>query len=95
MMLAMQEMNAVSRRSFLQMGAFGAIGLAGAGRLGANPLGLPIGCQTWPVRQTIGKDLPAGFQRSEFLLEKGFLDMVVHRKDMKATVTQVLSLLKA
>ncbi len=47
------------------------------------------------IRQTIGRDLPPGFQRSEFLLEKGFLDMVVHRKDMKATVSQVLSWLTA
>src|ERR1017187_9452109 len=54
MMLAMQQMNAISRRSFLHVSA---IGLVGAGYLGANPLGLPIGCQTWPVRQTIGKDL--------------------------------------
>jgi len=45
------------------------------------------------IRQTIGKDLPPGFQRAEFLLEHGFLDMVVHRKDMKQTVSQLLSLL--
>jgi len=45
------------------------------------------------IRQTIGKDLPKGFQRSEFLLEKGFVDMVVHRKDMKETVARVLTLL--
>ncbi len=45
------------------------------------------------IRQTIGKDLPPGFQRSEFLLEKGFVDMVVHRKDMRSTVGQILALL--
>lgn len=45
------------------------------------------------IRQTIGKDLPKGFQRSEFLLEKGFVDMVVHRKDMKETVTRLLKML--
>lgn len=45
------------------------------------------------IKQTIGKDLPAGFQRSEFLLEHGFLDMIVHRKDIKNTVSQILSLL--
>jgi acetyl-CoA carboxylase carboxyl transferase subunit beta len=45
------------------------------------------------IRQTIGKDLPPGFQRSEFLLEHGFLDMVVHRKEMRHTVSQLLSLL--
>lgn len=42
------------------------------------------------IKQTIGKDLPEGFQRAEFLLEKGFVDMVVERKDMKATVSKVL-----
>ena len=45
------------------------------------------------IKQTIGKDLPPGFQRAEFLLEHGFLDMVVHRKDLKNTVSQLLSLL--
>ena len=33
------------------------------------------------VKETIGKDLPTGFQRSEFLLEHGFVDRIVHRKD--------------
>jgi len=47
------------------------------------------------IRQTIGKDLPPGFQRSEFLLEKGFVDMVVHRKDMRTTVGQLIALLTA
>jgi len=42
------------------------------------------------IKQTIGKDLPPGFQRSEFLLEHGFLDMVVHRKEMKNTVSSLL-----
>jgi len=45
------------------------------------------------IKQTIGKDLPPGFQRSEFLLEHGFLDMVVHRKELKNTISQLLSLL--
>lgn len=35
------------------------------------------------IKETIKKDLPAGFQRSEFLVEKGFLDFVVNRKDLK------------
>ncbi|MCX7835008.1 MAG: acetyl-CoA carboxylase, carboxyltransferase subunit beta [bacterium] len=39
------------------------------------------------IKQTIGQDLPPGFQRSEFLLEHGFVDRVVHRKDL-ATVTK-------
>jgi acetyl-CoA carboxylase carboxyl transferase subunit beta len=45
------------------------------------------------IKQTIGKDLPPGFQRAEFLLEHGFLDMVVHRKELKGTISQLLSLL--
>jgi len=35
------------------------------------------------VKETIGKDLPEGFQRSEFLLEHGFLDAIVERKELK------------
>lgn len=35
------------------------------------------------IKQTIGADLPEGFQRAEFLLEKGSIDMVVNRADMK------------
>jgi len=42
------------------------------------------------IKQTIGQDLPEGFQRSEFLLEKGFLDRVVHRKDLRNTIMSVL-----
>jgi acetyl-CoA carboxylase carboxyl transferase subunit beta len=42
------------------------------------------------IKQTIGKDLPKGFQRSEFLLDKGFVDLVVHRKELKETITKML-----
>ncbi len=42
------------------------------------------------IRQTIGKDLPKGFQRAEFLLEHGFVDHVVHRREMKQTVARLL-----
>ncbi len=45
------------------------------------------------IRQTIGKDLPQGFQRAEFVLEHGFLDMIVHRRDMKEKVAQMISLM--
>lgn len=45
------------------------------------------------IRQTIGKDLPPGFQRAEFQLEHGFVDMVVHRKEMKETVTRLIKLM--
>lgn len=44
------------------------------------------------IRQTIGKDLPEGFQRSEFLLEHGFIDIISHRKDLKQTIYNFLSL---
>ncbi len=42
------------------------------------------------IEQTIRKKLPDGFQSSEFLLEHGFLDMIVHRRDMKATLAKIL-----
>ena len=40
------------------------------------------------IEQTIRQKLPEGFQRSEFLLEKGFLDAVVHRRDLKRYITR-------
>jgi acetyl-CoA carboxylase carboxyl transferase subunit beta len=43
------------------------------------------------IEQTIRQKLPEGFQRSEFLLEKGFLDAVVHRKDLKPYIARALS----
>ncbi len=43
------------------------------------------------IKDTIKKDLPEGFQSSEYLLEHGFLDMVVHRKDLKKTLRDLLS----
>ena len=46
------------------------------------------------IKETIKKDLPKGFQTSEFLLEHGFLDMIVHRKDMKAKLAQLLQYFK-
>ncbi len=45
------------------------------------------------IKQTIGKDLPNGFQRSEFLVEKGFVDLIIHRKEMKDQLTKILNLL--
>ena len=44
------------------------------------------------VKDTTGKDLPEGFQTSEFLLEHGFLDFVVHRKHLKNRVNQYIDL---
>ena len=45
------------------------------------------------IKQTIGKDLPHGFQRTEFLLEKGFLDHIVTRKNMKDTLGNIIQML--
>src|SRR6187397_324064 len=47
------------------------------------------------IEQTIRQKLPAGFQRSEFLLEKGMLDLVVDRRDMKNTIAQALRFMGA
>jgi acetyl-CoA carboxylase carboxyl transferase subunit beta len=44
------------------------------------------------IKETIKKDLPPGFQRSEFLLEHGFLDFIVSRKDLKEKLKQLLIL---
>jgi len=79
-------MSTISRREFL-VGAgscAAAIGLlsTGAVKLGASPLGLPIGCQTWPVRDMIAKDLPgtlkvladAGFQSIELCSPAGYAE---------------------
>jgi acetyl-CoA carboxylase carboxyl transferase subunit beta len=45
------------------------------------------------IKQTIGKDLPKGFQRSEFLMEQGFVDIISHRKDLKSNIYNVLTLM--
>lgn len=45
------------------------------------------------IRETIGKDLPEGFQTSEFLMEKGFVDFIVKRTEAKAKVGQTISLI--
>jgi len=47
------------------------------------------------IEQTIRQKLPEGFQRAEFLLEKGFLDAVVHRRNLKAYLVRSLAFLKA
>src|SRR5580704_1216255 len=79
-------MSELSRREFVKRTASGAAaaGLfsAGAFELRANPLGLPIGCQTWPVREGIAKDFPgtikelaaAGFQNIELCSPVGYQD---------------------
>jgi acetyl-CoA carboxylase carboxyl transferase subunit beta len=47
------------------------------------------------VRETIGRDLPEGFQTSEFVLEHGFLDKIVERKDLKGFLAKTFTLLKS
>lgn len=44
------------------------------------------------IEQTIGQKLPEGFQRSEFLLEHGFVDAIIERKDLKMTLYKILKL---
>jgi len=79
-------MAAMSRREFVKNAAMqaAAAGFISAGglELRANPLGMPIGCQTWPVREMIAKDFPgtikqlavAGFQTIELCSPVGYAD---------------------
>ncbi|MSR75364.1 MAG: acetyl-CoA carboxylase carboxyltransferase subunit beta [Planctomycetes bacterium] len=45
------------------------------------------------IQETLRTELPEGFQRSEFLLERGFIDRIVARKDLRATIVQTIRLL--
>lgn len=45
------------------------------------------------VKETIGKDLPKGFQTAEFVLEHGFLDKIINRKDLKQTLGKIIKML--
>ncbi len=47
------------------------------------------------IEQTIGENLPDGFQTAEFLLEHGFIDKIVERKDMKTTISTLIKYHKA
>ena len=79
-------MPAMSRREFAKTAAMYAaatgLGSACGSELRANPLGLPIGCQTWPVRDMIAKDFPgtikqlaaSGFQSIELCSPVGYSD---------------------
>ncbi|HKW62872.1 MAG TPA: sugar phosphate isomerase/epimerase [Candidatus Acidoferrum sp.] len=101
-------MSAMTRREFMQStakhaAAAGAAGLLSASmlELRANPLGLPIGCQTWPMREVIGKDFPgtvkqladAGFQSIELCspfgyTEYGFGDLAKYKPvEIKKTLS--------
>jgi acetyl-CoA carboxylase carboxyl transferase subunit beta len=44
------------------------------------------------IRETIKRDLPEGFQTSEYLLENGFVDLIVNRKDLQQTMTDLLQM---
>lgn len=83
--------------SFLTDPSFGGIS-ASFGMLGdlniAEPGALIGFAGPRVIKETIKKDLPEGFQRSEFLLEHGFLDFIVHRKELKEKLATVLSLFK-
>ncbi len=79
-------MRIFSRRTFVKQAgmcvALGELLLSGEKMVHANPLGLPIGCQTWPVRSMIAKDFPgtlkqlasAGFQSIEMCSPVGYAD---------------------
>ncbi len=45
------------------------------------------------IQQTIGQNLPEGFQSSEFFLEKGFLDKIVERKNLRSTIVKLLRMM--
>jgi sugar phosphate isomerase/epimerase len=79
-------MSKFTRRDFMKVAGTGAAAAgfltAGGMELNADPLGLPIGCQTWPVRDMIAKDFPgtiktlaaAGFQTIELCSPIGYVD---------------------
>ena len=75
-------MSAISRREFVKSAGAAALLFSDALDLRANPLGLPIGCQTWPVRDMIAKDFPGtlqklagiGFQTIELCSPVGYAD---------------------
>ena len=46
------------------------------------------------IKETIKKDLPDGFQRSEFLQEHGLVDIIVERKNLKSTLSNLLGMMK-
>jgi sugar phosphate isomerase/epimerase len=78
-------MSAISRREFVKDAATyaAAAGFLSVLKLHANPLGMPIGCQTWPVREMLAKDFPgtikqladAGFQSIELCSPFGYADL--------------------
>jgi acetyl-CoA carboxylase carboxyl transferase subunit beta len=83
--------------SFLTDPSFGGIS-ASFGMLGdlniAEPGALIGFAGPRVIKETIKRDLPEGFQRSEFLLEHGFLDFIVDRKNLKAKIATLLTMFK-
>ncbi len=83
--------------SFLTDPSFGGIS-ASFGMLGdlniAEPGALIGFAGPRVIKETIKRDLPEGFQRSEFLLEHGFLDFIVDRKNLKAKIATLLTVFK-
>src|ERR1700720_95003 len=98
-------MSARSGREFVKTAAMYAAAagfISGSGaELRANPLGMPIGCQTWPVREMIAKDFPgtikqladAGFQSIELCSPVGYADegFAGLAKYKPAEIRQILS----
>src|SRR6266542_3500089 len=86
------ELAIAERRALITVSATGV--LASYASLGdvilAEPRALVGFAGARVIRQTIGEDLPAGFQRAEFVLEKGFVDRIVHRKQMRDEVSRLL-----
>ena len=82
--------------SFLTDPSFGGIS-ASFGMLGdlniAEPGALIGFAGPRVIKETIKRDLPEGFQRSEFLLEHGFLDFIVDRKDLKDKLSSIIGLI--
>ena len=60
----------------------------------AEPKALISFAGTRVVKDTTGQDLPDGFQKSEFRLEKGFLDFITHRKDLKKKINLYIDLIQ-
>jgi len=45
------------------------------------------------IKQTIGQELPEGFQKAEFLLKKGFIDSIINRNDLKESISNIINIL--
>ena len=46
------------------------------------------------IKQTIGQDLPKGFQRAEFLIDKGFIDSIIPRNELKQNLSDIINFFK-